>query len=125
MKLIFNEIISTFRINTQLNEYRLICSRSEQLLRLSFTMDEADSHLPRDCRDQETSLNHTTAVILAQLPMVQQEKGLNTPSHKAVPRPSENGDFDGDCRFSVCSSLQETGGSDETSLRSDFYRRCL
>ena len=125
LQLIFSAIILTFGITTQPNEYRLICSTSEQLLRLSFMMNAANSHLPRDCRDQETSLNPTTAAIVAQPPAMQQEKGLNTPPHKAEPTPSENVDFDGDHRFLVCNSLQETEGSDESSLRSDFYRTCF
>jgi len=87
-------------------------------------MDVADSHLPQHCRGKKTSPNPRTAAILARLPVTQQEKGLKTPSHMAVPTPSENADCDGDHRFLVCYSLQETGES-ESSVRSDFSRTCL
>lgn len=55
----------------------------------------AKSHFPRDSRDYETSPKPTTTAILAQLHVVQHEKGLNTSSHEAEPKPSENVDFNG------------------------------
>lgn len=84
-KLIFNMIILTSKITTQLNEYRHICSTSQQLLWLSFLMDMVNSHLPQGCRDQDTSLNPHNCICSHA-----SSKGLNTAPQKAKSIPSEN-----------------------------------
>lgn len=84
LQLRVNTIILTFRITTQLNECRLICGRSEQLLQLSFKMDVANSFSTRFVKAKRL---HLPAAPPTRLGVMQQKKGSDSASPQAVPTP--------------------------------------